>query len=193
MFLLLMPLVVLVVGIAYVSRYSSIDDPFIDPRLFVGYLGALVAVGAVTVGWAQLRWAAERGRIREAFGRHLGVSATDLDRDLRQRVTTPVPCTALNLSGRLSEMRDRKRLWLCFLPGRLLVASGVTGQVVEASENDLRQLHLVDSADAGRFQLALGRPETGFSLLTVTRLDDLVRVVNVLIKQGVALRHLKRA
>ena len=164
-----------------------ITDPFIDLRGFAIFVGGLsvIALGAVVVrvgGWSR-----ERQRVRQAILRHLGLTADESGTNKAQeQIRALVRCRGLVVRGKLAGFKGK--LWLCFLRHRLLLVSVSSGRVLELKAEDLQKIHLVDRQSRGRFQIAIETPG-GTSILGVGRLDDLVRIVNVLKENGVVLGY----
>jgi hypothetical protein len=83
---------------------------------------------------------------------------------------------------------------MCFTTDRLLVIPGQgQGQaqpVVSLGVSSLQKLYLVEGGAGRDYALALDASGAGgVSVLAVRRLQDLVRVVNALVKQGITLGY----
>jgi hypothetical protein len=169
--------------------YLLHPNPFVDFRLYAGFCAA-TALLAVAAGLVLRRgWLRERDRVRDALLRFLELPPGEPSWvAARERVMALVPCTARHLAGPLEVLPAGQRLWLCFLPDWLLVIPGSGRDAVALPASQFRKLGLVErGADRG-YALAV-ETESGGSVLDVPLLDDLVRVVNVLIKQGATLEY----
>lgn len=174
-------------------RQSTITNPFIDPLLFAGYLAALAAFSALVLMVRGLSWSFEKSKLQQTLAQHLGLPRGALERpECDERILALVPCRGRRMQGSLASLKGKRRLWLCFLADRLLVVSGGSGQVVELSQKELQKLHLVERLFGASFSLAL-KTEEGVSRFDLKRLDDMVRIVNILIRQGIVLGYLDEA
>lgn len=166
-------------------------NPFIHPGLYALYLGGLVLFSAAMVFWMVRTWNAERERVQRAIVEYLGLAFDDDGLgDACKQILTLVPSQGTDLESDLEALQGKGRLWLCFLAGRLLVIAGGTGETVELPYRDLKQLYLVHQGSGRPLVIATRGGQSTFS---VGRLDDLVRIVNVLIKQNIVLRYMKKA
>lgn len=191
---------------------------------WTGLLGLALLVGS----WLYIAWSIERATIRRALLRSLGLPEGPVSfAAARERIMALVPFKSRVLRGKLARLAPEHGvpLWLCFLPGRLLVASGLTGETAELTMNDLRNLYLVEDPTSAlavwkhhvnrvtgnpdsnrvalealftqlirtslrRYSLGIESPD-GISKLDFDYVDDLVRIVNLLVRQGVRLRFLR--
>jgi hypothetical protein len=166
-------------------------NPFSDFRPYVVFAVSVVAV--VVLGRRGRRaWDAEREQLSQVLLRSLGLPPGEEGLvAARERILALVPCRGRRLAGALARFATGRRLWLCFLADQLLVLSGFDAGAVALPTAQLQKLYLVERRRGGRYVLALDAG--GISVLVVSRLADLVRVVNVLKKQGIALGYRKHA
>src|SRR4051794_26686184 len=174
------------------ALFAESDFDFTLLLLVVPYLGLLAGL-AVGLGWlARRAWQAECARVRDAVARHLGLPPGEAAAGpLREQVLALVHARPRRLRGDLAALRPGKRLWLCFLPGRLLFVSGRTGAVAEVTVSSQQPVYLVDPGTFGAARQVAVEGRGGRSRFSFTYLDDLVRVVNLFTQQGAVLKNLK--
>jgi hypothetical protein len=139
-------------------------------------------------------WAAvgEVARLRLQILHQLGLPNTHAGRAMaRQRILALIPCQGaygVELAGRLARLAGKKRFWLCFLPDQLLVVSGFTSTTVTVPIQGVQRLYLphTRTVDSGHL-IVLGLDDDNSTLL-IRDLVDIVRLVNLLIQQGVRLK-----
>ena len=82
--------------------------------------------------------------------------------------------------------------WLCFLRDCILSIQSDTGGAVKVDLRDLKRLELVEGATNDAclaVQTMSGTSEFDKILIGTKRVDDMVRVVNILIQQGIAVKY----
>jgi hypothetical protein len=164
-------------------------NPFIDSRLFLLYLVALVFIGVASIQVMRRNWIAERKKLRQAILRHLDLPVDERGlQAVRHQVLALVPCRRWVLRKYIARPLSGERIWLCFLAGGLLLVFGKTGNVVDLTGGKLEKLHLVDNVSTRGFAIKI-ETKNEFMQLEVQRLADMVRIVNVLIKLGIPLGY----
>lgn len=162
------------------------DNPLLDALWFQAFLGMLVCVVGLSLVLLKASWNGEVKRVRLAILEHLGLPESAEGREsAREAIRALIPCEARDMSAPFDELR-KGRVWLCFLEGELL-AVDQRGTVTALPRSSLKKLHLMRDTGAGP-GLAIEVDE-GMSTLAMSRLDDMVRIVNVLVEQGVVLRN----
>lgn len=166
-------------------------DPFLHPFAYLIYLVLLIGVavvGSLVMGGS---WAREKAQVQDRVLNHLGLESTEenLDRVL-DRLLALVPCTPRQLRGSLSRLDATGRVWLCFLAEKLLVVAPRTDEILTLAYRDLQELHLVDRRTGEGHPFSISTPG-GKSRLELSRLDDVVRIINIFIQQDIVLRYEK--
>jgi hypothetical protein len=190
--LLIAAIILFIGGIFLVWRVLEnppIVNPLLDGWLYLAFLLVLAALLAFAVLVADQGWLVHKTLVLQALARHLGfASEGEVPPAARAQILALVPCRGRRLRGALAALGGGRQLWLCFLPGRLLVIAARSGRSLEAPRQELDKLYLVESMSTETPGLILEDRQGRQSWLAVQRLDDFVRIVNVLIQQGVALR-----
>ncbi len=165
---------------------GGITHPLISHWLFGGYLLLLLGLG-IFIAWLRRgSWQKERDRVHDAIAEHLRLSSDDA---ARSQILALVPCVQWKTETASGQPeRQSERLWLCFHTGGWFVVFSSSGKITELSGKRVERLSLVDSIPGKDFVLKL-RTGTGFALLEVPRLDDMTRVINLLIRQGTPLGY----
>lgn len=169
---------------------DPLANPLLHNGLFAMHLGALAALTVVVMAVLRSRWRTERERVREAILDHQGLGpGRRADAEALDRVRVLVPCRGVRLvAGGKGEAAfgGGQRLWLCFLEDRMLVVPGGTGEIYDLPLGDLSKMNLMP--DTLSFALEIkGNPYK----FRVSRLADMVRIVNVLIRSNVVLGYLE--
>ena len=174
--------------------FSLPNHPVISWPIFGGFCAAVVIISIYLRVRARSAWNREVRAIRTAILGHLGVSGGGSEQalaEVQQRVLALIPCSI----RKLSEVGDyraatgaRVRMWLCFLPGEVLLVFPETGKVVA---RPLAEMHKLAMAESGSLtdHLLVMEIEDGSFAVEIDRLDDMVRVVNVLVHQGIVVRY----
>jgi hypothetical protein len=166
----------------------------LEPNLFGNFaiLAGFVALALVVTVAARAvlhaRWNRERERVRAVILQNVGVPLEQAG----QRVLAIVPCRAVVRDGPLQSLPHRRRLWLCFLPEHLVIAPGEEADPTVTPMAWVSRIYLVEKGRWRGHLLAI-QVAAATSIFALDRLDDLVRVVNVLVKQGIALRYHRNA
>lgn len=171
------------------AALNKVPTPFVNTMFFSLVLGVIV-VGGIAGGVAMKQsWTKEVDRVRAAVAQRLGVAPSNHPK-AREQILALVPCHAIALSGPLAPLGSSGRIWLCFLSDGLLAVSGAADRrPVALSPKDLRKLYLMKE-HKGNAAIAI-ELDGGTSQLSVDRLDDMVRIVNLLVKQGITIRYLR--
>jgi hypothetical protein len=190
---LLFAAIFLLVGGIFLVMWVLADPPIVNPLLdgwlYLAFLLVLAALLAFAVLVADQGWLVHKTLVLQALARHLGFAAEgEVPPAARAQILALVPCRGRRLRGALAALGGGRQLWLSFLPGRLLVIAARSGRSLEVPRQELDKLYLVERMGAETPGLILEDRQGRQSWLAVQRLDDFVRIVNVLIQQGVALR-----
>jgi hypothetical protein len=147
------------------------------------YIGLLVGVSLWLKRKGDVAWAVERDNLRAALLSELKLPKT-ADATLRQRVLALLPAT--------KDVPGAEELWLAFLADRI-VAIHKDGRRTSIPVRNLKKLDLVEfgGADFGiAIDTAGGTTEVD-GRLRLSGATDMVRVVNILIRQGVSVGYRK--
>jgi hypothetical protein len=177
----------------YVRRSETITNPLVDVRFYALYIGVITVLGIAFVHAPAWTRSGDALRVRDAIFRHLQLPPEQASlAPAQEQVLALICCRARRLQGRLISLKSQRRLWLCFLDRQLLVISPRTGVALQVPPAEMQRIYLVKGRSASRFPLGI---ETGggVSFVELSRLDDMVRIVNVLKRQGAVLRYLEQA
>jgi tetratricopeptide (TPR) repeat protein len=173
--------------------FGPITNPLIDGWLYTLLICLAPAIAVAFICLRAGTRSMDKLGVRDAILRHLQLplEAASLPA-AREQLLALILCRVRQLQGRLSSLNNQRRLWLCFLEERLLVISSRTGAVLELPSVEFQGIYLVGRASGGRFLLGI-EMDGAVSFVELSRLDDMVRIVNILKRQGTFLRYLKRA
>jgi len=164
-------------------------NPFLHEVAFPAWVGVCVLLGFVVVARRRKAWKREVERVRATVLGKLGLADDESsDDEASERILALVPAKAVYLEGKLESLGEGSRVWLCFLDDGLIAVHADDGEMVALSKKQLRRLYLGSEKGDGAVGIEL---KGGKSTFAVERLDDLVRIVNILIKRGITLRYLK--
>ncbi len=164
-------------------------DPFLHPAAFPVWVGVSLLLCLVVVARRRGAWKREVERVRATVLGRLRLPSDESSHDeASERILALVPAKALYLTGKLESLGEGTRVWLCFLDDGLIAVRADDGEMVALSKKQLRKLYLGSEQGDAAVGIEL---EGGKSTFTVERLDDLVRIVNILIQRGITLRYLK--
>lgn len=153
--------------------------------VFLIFLAFLAAYIAIRVLIANSNAKKEKKMLQTIVPRKLGLKGNPPNYNLLQRsILALIPCKGVVMEGKLAPLGNHSELWLCFLKNRLLFISKKTQDVIELSMSELVKLRLLDKSKTVTIELKGGK-----SRFELKRLEDLVKLINVLISHGIELDY----
>jgi hypothetical protein len=167
-------------------------DPLSQPGILLAYLSAVLALGVGATLWSHLAWRSELAAVRSslllALGLPEGAPATEASAWARIRVESLAPCREQRGRRRITRLRRGAKCWLCMTPDRILLVRDGNARVIPLGQ--VRRIALSDAPARGHCRLVI---ETGPDPVTldVSRVADMVRVVNLAVKHHIAVGYVR--
>jgi uncharacterized membrane protein len=159
-------------------------NPIIHPGLFLGFIGLTAALALVYNKKAKADWDQEKDRLRDGLLAELKLPRATGDEAARRGVLALLSARKDGVGG--------EELWLAFLKDRI-VSVHADGRRTSIPFSTLKKLDLVELASAGfsiAIQTSSGKTDID-GRLHLQGAADMVRIVNILLRQGVSVGYQK--
>jgi hypothetical protein len=142
--------------------------------------------------WSRLAWRRELAAIRSTLLTGLSlpesVAAADAAACARIRIEALVPCRERPVRKGATDKRPGGKCWLCVTADRILVARGREARSIPLSQ--IRRIALSDAPRKKNCRLVIDAGPEPVSL-EISRVDDMVRLMNLAVKHHVAVGYLR--
>jgi len=167
-----------------------------NPLISYWIFGVFVVLLTLLVVWAyrgeKKEISSEKRVIQEGILKCLGLSPGSASHEkASERILALVPAQAKELYGYLSVLDENDRIWLCFLKGQMVAISSKSGEFVEMSLERLEKIYLKEETSGNHMIGISAAADEGTSLFEIERLDDLVRIVNVMSSNQIVMGYLR--
>ena len=160
-------------------------NPLIDTSYYVAFISALVLYMVVVFVMVSNRRKREISTVRSAILEYLKLpEGEDSWERALEEILVLTPAKIELAEGAMEVLGRGPRLWICFQKNGFAVVSVNSGQVLEFGTKDFGRMYLFDVAGTIGFLTEDGSLQFRFEYL-----DDMMRVVNVMIAHRVQLGY----